>query len=204
MGRRCLGRTRHIPGASALWGFPTRMSSGWEPINLNFRVTAGSSSRSASSPGSKETAEVNLRRQKEETTEKTPAVRRTAKAEKSLEEGAEGTSGAVSGAACQWQARETPGTPPAPRDAAEGQEAVHPNSGHALGRVWPQQVKLSARADTVQGSSTKTTNTEALCLQDFVGHGKKEISAPPLNNFLPKRTTLQSAGLSSHLSIVHA
>ncbi|KAJ1087974.1 hypothetical protein NDU88_001133 [Pleurodeles waltl] len=35
---------------------------------------------------------------------------------------------------------EDTGTPAAPQDAAEDQEAVHQNPGHALGREWPQQV----------------------------------------------------------------
>ncbi|KAJ1107925.1 hypothetical protein NDU88_005311 [Pleurodeles waltl] len=83
------------------------MSSGREPISLNFRVTASSSSRFAPSPGYKEMMEGNSGRRKEETTEKTRAVRRTEKAEKSSEEGVEGTAGSVLAAACQWQARET-------------------------------------------------------------------------------------------------
>ncbi|KAJ1120386.1 hypothetical protein NDU88_008556 [Pleurodeles waltl] len=76
--------------------------------------------------------EANLWWTKVETAEKTPAARRTETAEKISEDGAEGTAGEVLAAVCQWRARETPGTPPAPRDAAEGQEAVHQNSGHAL------------------------------------------------------------------------
>ncbi|KAJ1129123.1 hypothetical protein NDU88_007494 [Pleurodeles waltl] len=116
------------------------MSSGWEPVGLHFWVPAGSSSCFAPSPGSKKDDGGEFGVEKEETMEKTPAVRRTAKVGKSSKEGAEGTAGAISAAAGQRQARETPGTPPAQRDATEGQEAVHPNSGHALRRGWPRQV----------------------------------------------------------------
>ncbi|KAJ1170069.1 hypothetical protein NDU88_001950 [Pleurodeles waltl] len=82
-------------------------------MGLHFRVMAGSRSRFASSPGYKKTMETNSGLRRKETTEKTPAVRRTAKAEKSSKEGAEGTAGAVLAAAGTRQTRETPGTPPA-------------------------------------------------------------------------------------------
>ncbi|KAJ1109591.1 hypothetical protein NDU88_006951 [Pleurodeles waltl] len=76
----------------------------------------------------------------EEKAEENSAAKEKEKAVKDTEAAAERKAGEVSAAVWEWRAGKTPGPPAAPRDATEDQEAVHQNSGHALGRAWPQQM----------------------------------------------------------------
>ncbi|KAJ1152640.1 hypothetical protein NDU88_005415 [Pleurodeles waltl] len=118
------------------------MSSAWEQIAFHFRVTVGSSIRFAQSPGLQEATRTKTGGRRKETGEMTSAVRRTVTAKKRRRKGAEDTVGAVWMAAGQRPAGRTAGTSPVRQEATVGQEAIRPNSGHVLGRAWPQQVQL--------------------------------------------------------------
>ncbi|KAJ1096899.1 hypothetical protein NDU88_002029 [Pleurodeles waltl] len=66
------------------------MSSGWEPIAFHFRVTVGSSSGFAPSPGLQKATRMRTGRRRKETGEKTSVVRHTETAEERKRKGAEG------------------------------------------------------------------------------------------------------------------
>ncbi|KAJ1119144.1 hypothetical protein NDU88_007330 [Pleurodeles waltl] len=115
------------------------MSSGHEPIIFHFRVTVGSSSGFAPSPELHMATRRKTGRRRKETGETTSAVRQTEAVKEKRRKGAEGTARTVSTAARRKPAGRTTRMPAVQQDATEGQEAIRPNSGHALGRVWPQQ-----------------------------------------------------------------
>ncbi|KAJ1113702.1 hypothetical protein NDU88_001944, partial [Pleurodeles waltl] len=129
--------------------FLTRMSSGWEPIGLDFRVKAGRNRPFAPSPQKRKRKRMRRRRknaarmvrEKAAATagEKTAATERE-KAVKNPRTAEERKAGEASAAVFAVQSGEDTGTPAASRNTAEDQEAVHQNPGHALGRAWPQQV----------------------------------------------------------------
>ncbi|KAJ1163688.1 hypothetical protein NDU88_004142 [Pleurodeles waltl] len=110
--------------------FPTRISSGRQPITDDFRVMASRKQPFAPSLG----------KQKRRRTWRHHRRRKQGQQRRRFLQWRTGKQSTAAKERRAWKTPAAPRPPPgAPHDAAEGQEAEHPHSCHALGRAWPQQ-----------------------------------------------------------------
>ncbi|KAJ1141244.1 hypothetical protein NDU88_007578 [Pleurodeles waltl] len=121
------------------------MSSGREPIGLDFRVTVGRNRPFTPSPHRRtrrrgKNAAKTVREKAAATAREKTAASEREKVVKDPRTAEDRKAGEASVAVFAVESGEDTGTPAALQDSVEDQEAVHQNPGHTLGRAWLQQV----------------------------------------------------------------